>query len=232
LLILALETATEVGSVALLEDARLLADVSFGTARHHAASVLVATEQVLEHGGRRQQDVEAIALSIGPGSFTGLRIGLATALGLCFGTPRRVLPVPTLAALALQAGSAARVVPMLDARRGQIYTGLYAPGGVPLLEDRLTDPRAWLESLRSRQPLVLLGPGARLYRNEIESCLGEGSVVLPAHIGAPRASNVGLLGAELAKAGQGVPAPEVELRYLRPSDAEASAGNRDTPGRN
>lgn len=240
MLILALETATDAGGVALLDETRVLAEVGFGVARHHAASVLVAVDQVLAHGGCRQSDVEAIALSIGPGSFTGLRIGLSTALGLSFGTPRPVLPVPTLAALALQAGSAPRAVPMLDARKGQIYTGLYAPGGVPLLEDRVVDPRPWLESLRGEEPLVLLGSGARLYRNEIESCLGEGSVVLAAHVGVPRAANVGLLGAELAKAGGGVPPVEVKLRYLRSSDAELNvptaprpgSDDRDTGGRN
>ena len=76
------------------------------------------TEALLREHGRTFADVEAIALSIGPGSFTGLRIGLATALGLCFRGPCTIVPVPTLAALALNAGAVSPIVPMLDVQAG------------------------------------------------------------------------------------------------------------------
>lgn len=232
MLLLALETASELGSVALCRDARLLAELSFGAARHHAASLLPAIEQVLAHAQERLAAVDAIALSVGPGSFTGLRVGLATALGLCFGTGRPIVPVPTLAALSLHAGPEGKSVPMLDARRGQVYAGLYAPGGAPLCPDRVADPGPWLEGLRGEGPLRLLGPGARLYRNEVESILGGAATLLPAALGTPRAWSVARLGLDLAKAGGALPAAQVRLEYLRPSEAEERPPARDSPGGN
>jgi tRNA threonylcarbamoyladenosine biosynthesis protein TsaB len=227
-LLLALETATEVGSVALFDGADLAAELEFGAARHHAASVLGAIERVLEDTSRRLDDVERIALSIGPGSFTGLRVGLATALGLCFDTDRLIWPVPTLAALALRAGDTPLAAPLLDARRGQVYAGLYAVGGVELESDRVTDPLPWLHHLAQRPEtsaggLTLLGPGARLYRNEIATELGDRARVLPPELGTPRASCVGRWA---IAASREVPPGEIRLRYLRPSDAEVPALER------
>jgi tRNA threonylcarbamoyladenosine biosynthesis protein TsaB len=180
--------------------------------------VLVAVDTALERAGARLDSVERIALSIGPGSFTGLRVGLATALGLCFGTERRVVPVPTLAALSRNAVGHERVAPLLDARRGQIYAGLYAPEGVPLRGDEVADPEKWLESLGDCGPVAFLGSGAIAYAREIAGVLGERATLLPAAIGAPRAANVGRLAIRLAPI-----APEaVELRYLRAPEAEVA----------
>ena len=98
--------------------------------RDAAESLLPAVEDLLRAAGCELAAIEAFALSIGPGSFTGLRVGIATVKGLAFGTPRPVAPVSTLAALAVGAGRAdVPVVPMLDARRGEVYAAAYAGGG-------------------------------------------------------------------------------------------------------
>jgi tRNA threonylcarbamoyladenosine biosynthesis protein TsaB len=154
-MILALQTATESGGVALLEGGRVLGERDLGPEEPHAGSLLVALDGLLRQASRRLEEVELIALSIGPGSFTGLRIGLATALGLCFGTSRRIVPVPTLAALSLQAGNVHRIVPLLDARKKQVYTGLYGSGGVSIREDRVCNPEVWFEELRGQGSLCL-----------------------------------------------------------------------------
>ena len=229
-MILALETATEVGGIALLEGERVLAERVIGPERPHAGALLSALDELLHECELPLDEVDRIALSIGPGSFTSLRIGLATALGLCFGTERQIVPVPTLAALSLRAGRVERIVPVLDARRGQVYTGLYGPGGVCLEPDQVCDPLPWLEGL-GPGPLHLLGPGVSLYKEEIVSILGDRAQLLPAEQGWPRASCVGVLGAQLERLGASLTPEKVELRYLRKADAEERGGSRQASGK-
>ncbi len=233
-MLLAIETSTEVGGAALLAGERLLAEVTLGEGVSFNAGLMPAVYHLLSTCGTRLEDVEAIALSVGPGSFTGLRIGLATALGLSFQSDREIIPVPTLAALSLhalspQAGAASRIAPMLDARKGQVYAGLYGPDGSVLVEDRVSDPIPWLESLPAEGAIDLLGPGARLYRNEIQSVLGERARLHPETVGWPRAGTVGLLGSQLRARGAGVSPGRVELRYLRAAEAEERR-NESLPG--
>jgi tRNA threonylcarbamoyladenosine biosynthesis protein TsaB len=219
-LLLAIETATEVGSLALLERGELLGERTLGPARQHAAGLLPALDQLLQSCGRRLEQVEAFALSIGPGSFTGLRVGLATALGLCFGTERCIVPVPTLAALSLHAGAAERIAPLLDARKGQVYAGLYGPDAAPLAADCVVEPLQWLETLRGAGPVHFLGPGAILHAESIRAALGDQARILPRGLGLPRSATVGRLAARLAGEGAALPPEDVRLRYLRRSDAE------------
>lgn len=221
-MLLAIETATDLGSVALLDDERVIAERALGVARHHTASLLPALDGLLRERGTSIDEIASIALSIGPGSFTGLRVGLATALGLCFGTEREIVPVPTLAALSLQAGGRDRISPLLDARKGQVYAGAYGPRAQVLVPDRVTDPGPWLEALRGSGPVALLGAGAELFADVIREVLGPDAVLLGPDAGRPRASTIGRLALELPS----VPAAEVRLRYLRPPEAESR--RRDT----
>jgi tRNA threonylcarbamoyladenosine biosynthesis protein TsaB len=232
-LILALETASERGSVALTEDGKLLGERSLEAGRH-AAELLGAVDTLLTASGRELADVGVIALSVGPGSFTGLRVGLASALGLCFASERQIVPVPTLAALALQGGERAPIVPMLDARRGQVYGGVYEPGGRCLRPDAVHDPLPWLGELAGwpgSEPITLLGPGAQLHREEIDAVLGERARLLDAALGQPTARSVAEFGKERFEAGAARPAEEVELAYLRPAEAEQKRCALHGPGK-
>jgi tRNA threonylcarbamoyladenosine biosynthesis protein TsaB len=215
-LLLALETATEDASVALLEGEGVVCERELPRGREHAASVLVAVDALLAAAGETLDHVDRIALSIGPGSFTGLRVGLATALGLCFGTERRIVPVPTLSALSLHAEGYELRVPLLDARRGEVYAGLYDDAAHPLRDDCVTRAEPWLESLRGRGRIAFLGSGARLARAAIERILGRDAVLLPEAAGLPRAGSVG----RLARALGALEPAAVELRYLRAPEAE------------
>ncbi len=203
--------------MALLEGERVLGERELPRGREHAASVLVAVDALLAAAGVTLERVERIVLSIGPGSFTGLRVGLATALGLCFGTERRIVPVPTLAALSLHAEGHALRAPLLDARRSEIYAGLYDAAAHPLRDDCVTRAEPWLESLRGRGPVAFLGSGVRLARSAIERVLGREAVLLPEATGIARAASVGRLAATRAA----VDPAAVELRYLRVPEAEA-----------
>jgi tRNA threonylcarbamoyladenosine biosynthesis protein TsaB len=218
-LILALETAVEHGGVALLEGETLLGERALGAGQGQAGGVLVQLDALLREQESALEDVGLIALSIGPGSFTGLRVGLASALGLAFGTELRIAPVPTLAALSLHAGDAACSAPLLDARKGELYAGLYAPGARALAPDRVCELAGWLAGLPREGPIHLLGPGAELHREAIGRALGARAVFLSAALGRPRAASVGRLGARIAAQGGALPVDQVELRYLRPPDA-------------
>lgn len=228
-MILAFETASAIGGVALLEGERVLAERALGGSSHrHAAQLLATTDALLRELACELDEVDSIALSIGPGSFTGLRIGLATAQGLCFATERRIIPVPTLAALSFRAGQVEPIAPLLDARKGQVYAGLYGPGGKALLEDAVRDPLPWLEELRALGSDVwLLGPGARLYQNEIRTVLAGRARLIAPERGEPSAGAVGKLAAQLAREGAARRPEQVQLRYLRPPEAvqKAAAGH-------
>jgi tRNA threonylcarbamoyladenosine biosynthesis protein TsaB len=232
-MLLALETAAEVGGAALINRGRVRAEITLGPGTSYNAALLPAIDRALEACAASLDEVSEIALSVGPGSFTGLRVGLATALGLCFGTDRRIVPVPTLAALSLHAGECPRIAPMLDARKGQVYAGLYGPSATVLLEDCVADPLPWLESLRGRGEIYFLGPGAELYRNEIETVLGSEARLIAGPSGWPRAATVGCLGERLRAQGAARIPQEVELRYLRKAEAEekrAGVVGGHTPG--
>jgi tRNA threonylcarbamoyladenosine biosynthesis protein TsaB len=219
--LLALETSAERGGVALFAGEELLGEENVAAGERHAASLLVCLDRLLARVGRRQDEIERIALAIGPGSFTGLRIGLATALGLTFGTARQLVPVPTLAALALQAEGAELVAPLIDARRGEVYAGLYDSQVRERQPDRCCALSDWLADLpRSDAPLALLGSGVAPHRAELEAALGARARYLPEAAGVLRARTVGRLGLRLLANGRSCAPEAVELRYLRRAEAE------------
>ncbi|MFQ5514612.1 MAG: tRNA (adenosine(37)-N6)-threonylcarbamoyltransferase complex dimerization subunit type 1 TsaB [Myxococcota bacterium] len=228
-MLLALETASDGAGIALLDGEQLVGETGLPASTHLAGALLPALDELLSRCRAELGAVERIALSIGPGSFTGLRVGLATALGLCLGTERRIVPVPTLAALSLAAGEAERIVPMLDARRGQVYTGLYGPGADALRADRVCAAEAWLHELRGLGPVILLGPGAELHAARAREILGEDLRWPEGGPHRPRASWVGRLGARLASQGLALEPSRVELRYLRRSDAERRRRGAEAP---
>ncbi len=220
-MLLALETSAQRGGVALFEDGTLVGEADVAADERHAASLLMCLDALLARVRRELREVDRIALAIGPGSFTGLRIGLATALGLAFGTERTLVAVPTLAALALQAEGAGWVAPLVDARRGEVYAGLYDANANALLPDTCASVSDFLATLPGREPIAFLGSGAELHRAQLTVALGARARFLPAATGVLRARSVGVLGHRLALAGADLPPERVELRYLRRAEAEA-----------
>ncbi|MGH0035355.1 MAG: tRNA (adenosine(37)-N6)-threonylcarbamoyltransferase complex dimerization subunit type 1 TsaB [Myxococcota bacterium] len=226
-LLLALCTAAGPGSAALLRGETTLARRVAADARHHAADVIELVDGVLGDAGHGLADVEVFALAIGPGSFTRLRVGLATVKGLAFGSARRAAPVSTLAAMAeaarVHVGPGRPVAPALDARRGQLYAALYAPVGEPAAdgeaapdwEARVPEGVYGVEEWLARLPAeaVVVGEGAAL-------CEG-GPVECRADWGAPAADAVGRLGARMAARGEAVSPDALVPRYLRRAEAES-----------
>lgn len=227
-LLLAIESAVVPG-VALLRGEALCA----GRACAHPAAetLLPAVASLLAQEGVALADVEAFAISIGPGSFTGLRVGLATLKGLAFGTPRLAAPVPTLAALAAEAPPGeGPVVAALDARRGEVYAaGFDAPEGEVLswLPEGVYRAAALAAALRA--PCRVVGEGAALVADALRAGCGTGVALHPDC--APSAATVGRLGLRMLASGAGADPASLVPRYLRRAEAEARrTGLRVEPG--
>jgi tRNA threonylcarbamoyladenosine biosynthesis protein TsaB len=221
-LLLAIESATPAIGVALLRGEELLAEAVAPRGSAGAQVLLPLVDSLLAERGIELGAVEAFAVSVGPGSFTGLRIGIATAKGLAFGTGRLVAPVSTLAALARRAGGdPAAVVAALDARRGEVYAAIYpgaANGPDALLEEGVYTP----EELAAQAPprCCVVGDGVAVCGELLRERLGPGVRLLPPPDGDLRAADVGVLGARLLAAGGGVEADQLAPRYLRRAEAE------------
>ena len=229
-LLLALETATSALSVALLRGEELL-DEERARPGPAAETLLPAIDTLLERVGVAVGDLEAYAVSIGPGSFTSLRVGIATAKGLAFGSDCRVAPVSTLAALAqVVRPTTAMIVPMLDARRGEVYAAAYAgdPGHALTLEAGVYSPEELCRRLES--PCVLVGEAVPLCGEAIAEKLGGGVCLLAPPEGEPRARHVGALGAAQLARGEAVDAAALVPHYLRRAEAEVKrTGERFEP---
>ncbi len=229
-LVLALESATAALSVALLRGEDLVEEV-LAPAGPAAKTLLPAVDCLLNRAGVALGEVEAFAISIGPGSFTSLRVGIATVKGLAFESDCPIAPVSTLAALALAAGPTDRlVVPMLDARRGEIYAAAYegSSGREAVLPEGVYTPEALCA--RIRPPCLLVGEGATLCGEAIAAALGEGVAVLLPPEGNALARHVGALGAEQLARGSWVSAAQLVPHYLRRAEAEVKrTGERFEP---
>jgi tRNA threonylcarbamoyladenosine biosynthesis protein TsaB len=221
LLLLALESATAFASVALLRGEALLGELTTTGARPHSERLLPAVDRVLAGAGVTLAEVGAFAVSIGPGSFTGLRIGVATLKGLAFGDASPVAAVPTLEALAASAGGAQPVLACLDARRGEVYAAVYAASGasrVPLVAEGVFTPAELARGVP--RPCTLVGcPGEEAVLEAVRAALGAGVTLAP--LEPPRALHVGRLGRVLLARGETVAASELVPRYLRRAEAEA-----------
>ncbi len=235
MIVLGLETATNVCGVALVDDDRVLAEFSTAGRLTHSQRLMPLVEQALGEAGIDRGRLDGIAVSAGPGSFTGLRIGLATAKGLGYALDRPVLAVPTLDALAFNVWAwPGLICPLLDARKDQVYAALYRgspPTGGRSLR-RLggywaMDLGALLERLSAFNEAVLfLGDALPRYGPGIAERLGAKAHFVPVSGRFPRAAAVAELGLRRLAAGRRPGAAEARPIYVRQSEAEVKARAR------
>jgi len=214
--ILALETATLAGSAALLDGSRVVGESVLDIALTHSERLMAMVDRLLTDCGWRVSALDGLAVSIGPGSFTGLRVGVATAKGLALALGLPVAAVPTLDALAENLPFAeAPVCPLLDARKGEVYLALYrwTVDRMERQSDYLAlSPRSAVQRLRL--PVIVLGDG-------VAACLpflaerGAGLRVAPATSDAPSAAIVGRLGHTMLEGDQAVAPDSLAPMYLR-----------------
>lgn len=223
--ILGIDTATWRASVGLRVGDVLVCERSELADGSHAVSLLRLIDEVLQTGGCAVSDLDAIAVSGGPGSFTGLRISLSVAKGLTYATGTRLISVPTLEALARTvADRGIAICAVLDARKGEVYAACFAPtvtGLRRLTDDLLLTPEALLD--RIPLPCVILGDGVTAYGPFLRDRLGERVTVLPSDQYGPRGGMVAMLGAGRLRAGLIDEFASLEPAYIRPSEAELKA---------
>ncbi len=228
--VLAIDCATTTVGLALLDEGEVRAELFLDLARHHAEVLLPALDGLLALAGRAPQDVDLLACTVGPGSFTGLRMGVSTVKGLAlaWGTP--VAAVSTLAALSLNLGPCPNLIcPLLDARREQVYAGLYriGPDGIPRAAqpDRISAVAGVLGELPD-EPIVFLGDGALRYAQLIREMTHGRAIVGCGGHNRIMASRVGIIGLARYREGDSVDARTFAPRYLRLSEAESTYGKR------
>ena len=218
--ILALETSARAASAALSEDGRILGLAYQDTALTHSRTLMPLVRDLLRNADLSLDAIDAVAAAAGPGSFTGLRIGIAAAQGLALGAEKQTVAVSTLAAMARNiAFAGGMAVCVMDARRAQVYNALFSCGdGVPV---RLTEDRAIsLEDLaadlaRDPRPKTLVGDGAELCA-EFLSQRGIPYRLAPPHLRLQNAASVALEAEALARQGALVSPRELRPFYLRP----------------
>ena len=224
MLILAFETSAKAGSVALLEGGKLLGESYQNTGLTHSQTIMTMAEDLLKASGKTPQDVQAVAVAAGPGSFTGVRIGVAAAKGFAWGAEIPCYGVSTLEAMAAGLGVwEGVIVCTMDARRNQVYNAIFkAEKGVltRLCEDRAISLEELKEELLKMEgPLYLVGDGSNLTYTTLQDSVS-GMVLPPEHKIHQRAVGVGLLAAAMAEKGEPGNAGELTPNYLRLSQAE------------
>lgn len=220
--ILGIDTSTTTGSVAVITETHLLAEYTINAKTTHAERLMVSIDAMLQAIPLDIHEIDAIAVSIGPGSFTGLRIGVTTAKGLAYSLHTPLVGVHSLDGLASQfLFSQQLLCPILDARKQQVYTAFYRNSGATVR--RLSDyaviaPQHVLQDIR--EPVLFLGDGVNKYRQEIEHTLGKLAMFADAAHLLPRASLIAALGYQRLQRGECDDHFALTPFYLRKSDAE------------
>jgi tRNA threonylcarbamoyladenosine biosynthesis protein TsaB len=221
-IVLGIETSTIHGGVALLADDRLLASYTLSVEVTHSERLLPAIDRALGDAGLALKDLSGLAVAIGPGSFTGLRIGLSTAKGLAATTGLPLAGVPTLEAMAWAIPFAiCPVCPMLDARKAEVYAGIFrhGEGGVArLLPEVAIRPEDLVARIEG--PTIFLGDGARIHAGLLREALGARVLFPPLALRGGNPALVAELGLARLRRGEADPLERLAPMYLRPPEAE------------
>ena len=233
--ILAIDSSGLAASVAIASEDKIIAEYSVNYKKTHSQTLLPMLDEICRMVQLDLNEIDAIALANGPGSFTGLRIGTATAKGLGLALGKPLIPVPTLEGLAWNAWGASELVcPMMDARRNQVYTGIYkVSGGVEVIMDQ--EPMDIHELINKLNVLLagndgmvkeadvsvtFLGDGVPIYQETIWNEIGVPCRMAPASVNRQRGASIAAYGEILYKEKKYVSADDFAPEYLRKSQAE------------
>ena len=221
--ILALDTSGQTASVAIVQDGKLIGEFSQNDKLTHSQTILPMIAQLCEQTATDKTQLDYISCAVGPGSFTGLRIGAATAKGLCLGLDKPLICVPTLDALAYNVFMTDAVVcPIMDARRQQVYACFYewqeeklhtlTPYMAESIDEIIT------QALSYQKTVLFLGDGVAVHQKRLQEYAA--FHFAPAHCALQRAASVAVCAQEMAKQGNVTKGENLELIYLRKSQAE------------
>ena len=222
--ILGIDSSSLVASAAIVTDDILTAEYTVNFKKTHSQTLLPMIDEIVSMTGTDLEEIDAIAVSGGPGSFTGLRIGSATAKGLGLALKKPLIHVPTVDALAYNLwGAADLVCPIMDAKRNQVYTGIYRMReGLSIVKEQCPmDMRGLMEKLNGLgEPVIFLGDGVPVYEPVIRETAKVPFSFAPAHMNRQRAAAVAALGAVYYRQGRTETAAEHGPDYMRKSQAE------------
>ena len=227
--ILGIESAALVASVAILDEDITIAEYTTNFKKTHSETLLPMLDEIIKMTGIDCSELSAIAVSGGPGSFTGLRIGAACAKGLGLALDLPLIHVPTLDAMALNIYSSdAIIVPIMDARRNQVYTGIYKNDcnleiikySMAVAIDELFEILRDLDNKEEIKKIIFLGDGVPVFREYIDKNLEIAHDFASANLNRQRASNIAMLGLKMFKEGKSLLSDDMRPEYLRKSQAE------------
>lgn len=224
--LLAVDSSANVASAAILTEEMLISEYTVNHKKTHSQTLLPMIDEIVKMSETDLSEIDAIAISAGPGSFTGLRIGAATVKGLGLALGKPIIGVPTVDALAYGVvGSDALVVPLMDARRSEVYTGIYENYGPERFEVLVEQCAVPLSEIIEKvneigRPVIFLGDGVPAYRPQIEELTKVPYSFAPLFSAMQRASAVGALAVSYYKKGNFTSADAFSPIYLRLSQAE------------
>ncbi len=230
--ILAIDSAGLTASVAITEESSVLAEYTVNYKKTHSQTLLPMLDEIVRMTECDLNGIDAVAVTAGPGSFTGLRIGSATAKGLGLALDKPLVEIPTVDALAYNLyDTRGLICPMMDARREQVYTGIYRFEDHDLKTVKEQAPMAvsaLAEELNALgEAVTFLGDGVPVYRNLLEQMLKVPFSEAPAHLNRQRAAAAGVLAVQYFRDGKTVSAKEHRPVYLRLPQAERERLERE-----
>ncbi|MGQ9604118.1 MAG: tRNA (adenosine(37)-N6)-threonylcarbamoyltransferase complex dimerization subunit type 1 TsaB [bacterium] len=230
MLVLGIETSSAIGGFAIVDGEKLLVEIVAEMSASHVEKSISLISHLLNREGLEIDDLEGIAVSLGPGSFTGLRVGLSLAKGFCFGRKTPLVGVPTLDCIAnLLRPWEGKILVVRDARCGEVFSCFYRGEGQRI--QRLTEylsltPQSVIDMANSMEieRLIVTGDGLKLYRSQFECLLARGAVIAPQSLWLPRPGTLASMGASDLAAGEISDIDSIEPLYVRPSEAERKHG--------
>ena len=229
--ILALDSSGLVATVAILEDEQTIAEYTVNYKKTHSQTLLPMLDEVVKMTEFDLSTVDAIAVAGGPGSFTGLRIGSATAKGLGLALNKPLIHIPTVDGMAYQLfGNQGLICPMMDARRNQVYTGIYRfENDFVIVEEQMAiSVQELIEKLNAYgEKVTFLGDGVPVYKEQLKEGLQVEFAFAPAHMNRQSAASVGALGMKYFAEGKVESAREHQPDYLRLSQAERERAEKN-----
>ena len=233
--ILGIDSSGMVASVAILQDDVIIAEYTMNHKKTHSETLLPMIDEIVKTSETKLEELDAIAVAAGPGSFTGLRIGAATAKGLAMAVDKPVIPIKTCEGLAYNMwGAEGLICPIIDARRNQVYTGLYrVKGNVEvILEQQPMDIHELIEYINDYskklseseggpiEGVTFLGDGVAIYQDVIWDEIDVPCKMAPAIMNRQRGASIASYGELLYKEGKYINADDFAPEYLRKSQAE------------
>lgn len=225
--ILAIDTSTMFGGVAVMESDRLIIETRLNVKSTHSERLMTEIAHCLKQSGLNVSDIDVFAVAIGPGSFTGLRIGLSTVKGFSYATGKPVVSVPTLEALAWNFPyTMYPACTMLDARKKEVYAALFKyedKDFIKLISETSAKPEEFMRNsllTMNYDKFLFVGEGAILYRDKITGIMGGKAIFPPPEKMVPSPANIALIGIRKALNGEFSEPVGLTPIYIRKSEAE------------